>query len=319
VRIGRRREWRTALPLVAVAAGCVLLSNVIVHRPSHNFSEEYAFTGAALVHERDLDGAEAAYRRAISEDPSRAMGWNGLGVVALNRGLVEDAERSFQTALLREPSFARSHYLMGTALQRAGDLQGAVEQFKQAAAIRPDDTETQGALAGALMSTGAPADALVHYRIVQQRTPPTAALCIEMARAEGLLGHLDEARRLSEKAVALEPLNGRAWFILAEAQRTAGDLPSAEKSLEQAAGYLGAGVLEVRLAQAMLRRSQGRRDEAASILWRLVEEVPDSGDARRLLLGYAADDGELAKAQAALKRLDLERARRPPPSGAVAR
>jgi tetratricopeptide (TPR) repeat protein len=303
----RDQGWRRAVPVAALAAACGALTGVIVHHPSYNFSEEYAFTGNALLREHDLNGAEAAFQQAVAADPQRALGWNGLGVVAGNRGLLDEAEADFRTALSREPSFVRSQYLLGTVFQRRGNLAAALVQFRLAFSVRPDDSEVVSSLADALLASGDAAGALVHYRFLEKHSPPNADLYVAMARAEGVLEHASESRRLAELATRLEPSNGQTWFILSAAQRAGGDLTAAEKSLDRAASLLGRGVLEVRLAEALLRRAQGRRSEAEEVLRRVLDEAPNSADARALWMGFAAEDGRLKEAQALLDRLDQPR------------
>lgn len=71
---------------MAAIAATIVVSHTLSDPRNHNLAEEWAFTGSSLVTERNLSGAETAYRRALALDSNSALAWDGLGLVYYNSG-----------------------------------------------------------------------------------------------------------------------------------------------------------------------------------------------------------------------------------------
>ncbi len=123
------------------------------------------------------------------------------------------------------------------------------------------------------------------------------------------MGNASEACRLADRAAAADPGNAEAWFVLSSAQRAAGRFSDAEASLGRAAQLIGPQNIQIRLATAILRRAQGRRDEAIQVIRGVLEQEPGLADAQALWLGYAQEDGRLREAQRELAALNARAAR----------
>jgi tetratricopeptide (TPR) repeat protein len=301
--LARAHRWREAALPLALGAVCTVVAFAKPHRPSLNFAEEYALTGSSLVSQHRLVEAASAYEKAIIASPERALGSNGLGVVALDQGRLEEAERRFREAIAREPGYAAARYHLGVALRQRGDLGGAIREFRQAVQIRPDDGEATSSLADGLLATGRPAEALTYYeRLDRFASAPNANLYVAIARANGELGRVAVAEQWAEKATALDPANGDAWFVLSLCQRSARQFDAARQSLSRAASLLGNGV-QVRLGGVMLLRAEGRRADAGATLRQVLEDAPDSADARALWIEYAREDGDMQRAEEFLRNL----------------
>ena len=65
--------------------------------------------------------------------------------------------------------------------------------------------------------------------------PVNALLLVEGARLEQAIGHVEDARRLGERVVALYPMDGDAHLVIAEASRALGDTLAAAEALRRAA------------------------------------------------------------------------------------
>jgi tetratricopeptide (TPR) repeat protein len=99
------------------------------------------------VHEHDLDGAETAYRNAATADPRSALAWDGLGIVAFNRGQLTVAEQNFAKATSLNPDLERAHYHLALAYGQQKRLDAAVRELREALRLAPDDENAAGALA----------------------------------------------------------------------------------------------------------------------------------------------------------------------------
>jgi tetratricopeptide (TPR) repeat protein len=127
---------------------------VLRHQPSDRF----ALIGKAnaLNASGDLDGAEAALRRVLELDPDNMYATAELGLVALNRGELEEAKASFERAAALEPtSYTCPHEGLGMVYMRMGDTDAAKAAFEQAIAINPDiEFEKYNGLARIHMKAG---------------------------------------------------------------------------------------------------------------------------------------------------------------------
>ncbi|HVR38918.1 MAG TPA: tetratricopeptide repeat protein, partial [Thermoanaerobaculia bacterium] len=112
VQVPQKR--RDAIAVAVIAAVAIAITFVRRHDESHRFAEEYSLSGLSLIHERKLEAAESAYRSAIEIDPRSALAWDGLGIVAFNRGNFIEAEEYFRHALAINPEYeaAQRHLRM---------------------------------------------------------------------------------------------------------------------------------------------------------------------------------------------------------------
>jgi tetratricopeptide (TPR) repeat protein len=301
------RQWRRlALPGAACLAAA-LLTFARPHAASLNLAEEYALTGAALIEQHDLDRAEPAYRLAIDAAPTRAIGWNGLGVVELNRGNLTAAEADFRRAVQLDPSYAAPHEHLGVVFARRGEFDKAIPEFRTAVGLRPDDPGAVSGLADALMAAGQPGEALQYYELIRRhQARPDPLLLVAMARAEGERGRPDAARRLAGEAIALDPAHGEAWYIASLADLTMGNTADAEKALDRATSLLGDRV-DLALARASLLQAQGRAVDAEALLRRLLAKAPGSPAVRGLYLQVAEQNQHLEEARRFLAALDRKK------------
>ncbi len=82
----------------------------------------------------DLDGAEAAYRKAGEALAGDERVSNNMGLVEFSRGKYDEAMKQFQTASAGGDQQIKStaHYNRGCASLQNGDLKGAEEAFIEA-------------------------------------------------------------------------------------------------------------------------------------------------------------------------------------------
>ena len=72
-----------------------------------------------------MDGAVAAYKRAIEVDPKLASAHYNLGLVHLNQKHYPEATACARAAIKAVPTYANAHALLGDLLLRTGDVTGA--------------------------------------------------------------------------------------------------------------------------------------------------------------------------------------------------
>ncbi|MEE2637390.1 MAG: tetratricopeptide repeat protein [Acidobacteriota bacterium] len=95
--------------------------------------------GIGLLLQGDLRGAEAAFRRVMTIDPSYPDGPVNVARARLEEGDVETAIPLLEQALALDPDLARAHYFLATALQPLGQYEDALEHLQIASEQYPRD------------------------------------------------------------------------------------------------------------------------------------------------------------------------------------
>lgn len=135
------------------------------------------------------------------------------------------------------------------------------------------------------------------YRSVELYPAGRAETYGRLAHIEFDLGHIDDCRRLTDKALAADEKEGSGWSIRARLQERDGEFQAAEASLRKAVEYTERDTETVlHLAWLLLRR--GANDEARPLIDEALAAQPRHAGAWRLrgLLLEGADDSDGALA-----------------------
>jgi SAM-dependent methyltransferase/tetratricopeptide (TPR) repeat protein len=98
--------------------------------------------------------AEALCRAVLARDGRHAGSLHLLGVIAMQRGLLDEAVAHFRKVAEARPDIAVGHHSLGKALAAAGRLEGAAAAFARALALNPDFAEAHKDLGVMLMGQG---------------------------------------------------------------------------------------------------------------------------------------------------------------------
>ncbi|HKD11932.1 MAG TPA: tetratricopeptide repeat protein, partial [Thermoanaerobaculia bacterium] len=292
----RARAWRPLAAAAIAALATLGFSHLERHAPSHVLAEEWFYTGQALLEENRSADAEAAFRRALSENAAFGPALDGLGVVAAERDALPEAERFFRASLDQGGESQRARYHLGLLLQREGRQAEAGDQFRKAVALRPNDPLSLQALAQTELASGDAASAEKNFRRILELFPNHAAAHRGLARIAWGRRERDLAIREAAEATRLDPENPEGWTLLAMLRLEAGDAAGAEPAVRRAR-ELGPQSPPAELAAAMLARLRGNRLEADAILRPLVAAAPAYAPATRLFLQNAAELGQLPEAE----------------------
>jgi tetratricopeptide (TPR) repeat protein len=213
--------WRAirARGRALAAAGAVLLAAALAtrlwrHPASRNFTEEWTATGIALNHERDLAGAERAFRRALAENPRWSPAWSGLGVVAANRGDVEQARASFERAVALEPGSILGNLELARVDAAAGRVPDAERAYRRVLGLAPREYDALEGLGALLLSERKLDEAETLARRAAEISADSAAAHLLLARVLGAQRRWTEALQEANRACELDPARADAWFTL---------------------------------------------------------------------------------------------------------
>ena len=121
--------------------------------------------------EATLDRAEAAYRRAISLDPSLANALTNLGNLRFRRGDAPEAQALYQHALALDADQPEAWYNLGFLAFEKGEVEVSVKHFERAVGSDPGFADAHFNLAMSLTELGRIRDARGHWEAYLELDP----------------------------------------------------------------------------------------------------------------------------------------------------
>ncbi|MGH8662387.1 MAG: tetratricopeptide repeat-containing sulfotransferase family protein [Burkholderiales bacterium] len=160
-------------------------------------------------------------RRAITSSPKPKY-WSNLGNALAASDRIEEAERAFRKAIKLDANFGDAWFNLGRLLLHCGRVPEAAGALERVTRLNPADGEawkivgdTYQKFAQFVEATGAYLKAFE----LNPRNPNIAALTADCLEREN---RLDEARRLAEIALTIQPGHGVASLVMAVLERRAG-------------------------------------------------------------------------------------------------
>jgi tetratricopeptide (TPR) repeat protein len=150
---------------------------------------------------RDL---ETLWRTTIAKDPKSWVAYNNLGVVAQEKGNIDDAIDKYELALRFHENYPEARYNLGSALLLKGDADQAMQQCEQALRLQPNDPDALVVLGNAFMAKNDLDQASKHYRQALAIRPDDLNAHHNLAIALQQQGQLEQAAREFEEAKKLE-------------------------------------------------------------------------------------------------------------------
>lgn len=199
--------------------------------------------GHALQMKGDLAGAEAAYREAVTAEPTALTPVVGLATVLRRTGRAAEAEPMLKKAMDASPGSMEALKEMARIKIALGRAQEALADANLAAAMAENDPEAEGLVteakvARALLDVagGRPDLAIKDLGQLRDQNPDSAAIRLGLARAHIARRDGDAALAELQKAVELEPKNAEAQYQLGYVWQALKQKPaSAVGPFEQAA------------------------------------------------------------------------------------
>ena len=95
--------------------------------------------GRQLQDAGEIQGASAAYRRAVTVNPSYAEAYNDLGVVLESLGNLQEAEEAYKSAVTLKPDFGAAHSNLASLYEETGRTKEAAEHWSARIRLGPPD------------------------------------------------------------------------------------------------------------------------------------------------------------------------------------
>lgn len=120
----------------------------------------------AVVMEKEgnLAGAEQTYKNALRIDPSHQPSHHGLTELMISQGRQQEAVQHVTAWRDTQPYIAESHLEMAWLLQQSGDISGAEQSLKAASNVDPNHPKVMAHLGQIYQQTGRSEEALAMYQ-----------------------------------------------------------------------------------------------------------------------------------------------------------
>jgi len=177
--------------------------------------------GLLALAERDLDGAEKAYRDAIRIGPYFVPAHVNLADLMRLRGDEEGGEKALRAGLATAPGSADLHHALGLLLVRRGEYADATAELGRAAELAPDRPHLAYVYAVALNSAGKSADAIATLERTHRAHPGDREVLIALTTMERDRGNAAAAVAWSRRLLSLDPSDQGVQALVAELERQA--------------------------------------------------------------------------------------------------
>lgn len=170
---------------------------------NHPNADSYAELGTWFGERRRFDCANAAFRSALRLDPDSAKLNYFLAFSLYSAGKPEQAVAPLRRSIAASPKALQPRLLLAGILHRLGRTDEEEAQWKAALAIDPASLDALDGLANLLTDGG---DALAAIDLLSRsESPRDEDLTLDLARAYGVAGMLDQAASTVKEAMAADP------------------------------------------------------------------------------------------------------------------
>jgi tetratricopeptide (TPR) repeat protein len=184
-----------------------------------------------------LDPAVAAAIRdaiaAVEREPSSGARWGELGIVYNAHRYYALADGCYARAAELDRTVADWPHLRGVLAEERGDVEAAAAFYAAALERMPSDQAARYRLGNVLLQAGRMEQAERAYGELATAAPEQPWGAIGLGRVALRRGSNEEAVQRFERALAVDPANDQAAFLLAGAYRAQGNTAQARRLAER--------------------------------------------------------------------------------------
>ena len=189
----------------------------------HNSTQHYEVLqelGDCYTSVGNYTGAQQCYEKAASLGPDEPGPYVGLGVVALQKNLLEDAEIAFRVACRLDAGCAKAYAGLAMVSQQREDYKQAFEMYLKCLEL---DTDNLTALLGLFQTScrmGSFAKVIHYLQMYLDMHPGDTAVMFSLAALYMKDGRFEDSRKILVDVLTLEPANKEAVNLLEEVEHS---------------------------------------------------------------------------------------------------
>ena len=171
--------------------------------------------------------AQKYYEKAASLGPDEPGPYIGLGVVALQKNLLDDAEISFRVACRLEPNCARAYGGLAMVAQQRTDYKQAFEMYLKSLEL---DSDSLIALLGLFQTScrmGSFAKVTHYLEVYLDMHPGDTSVMFPLAALYMKDGRLEQSKKTLLDLLVLDPDNSDAANLLEEVEHSLAQIKQA--------------------------------------------------------------------------------------------
>ncbi|MBF0381222.1 MAG: tetratricopeptide repeat protein [Magnetococcales bacterium] len=183
---------------------------------------------------RNIDGAIAAQKQALSLKPDYFEAHNSLAQIYIDKRDFDHAIKSLNQALAIKPDYLFAHYNHALVMAEQGELEKAVASYQKAISIDPNFVDAHNNLAIVFQKQNRLDDAVAFFKKAVLIKPDFADAHSNLGGAQQELGRFVEAIHSCQTAISLNPNHAEAYCNLGYCQLKLEKFKEAENSFKKA-------------------------------------------------------------------------------------
>ena len=259
------------------------LKRSLVLKP--DYAEAHANLGNVLVALNRPQDALASYAKAQALNPRLAEPYGNMGNLLASLGRHAEAVAQFEKALALRPDFVPLMNNCGDSLRALGRHEQAIGWFKRALTLEPKSASAQNNLGTALAALSRHEEAVAHYRAALAEQPKFPAALNNLGNSLDALVRPAEALEVFEWLLVLEPDNAWANFGAGNAHRILGHLDDARRFYERALA-LAPGITTFHRAVVEAKRFR-EDDPQLAVMEDLAQHITSLSENEQIELHFA--------------------------------
>jgi protein O-GlcNAc transferase len=168
----------------------VLCRAICAADPNH--ADSVHVLGLVAQQRGQLDDAIGLIKRAVTLNPQHAIAHNNLGVILCEIGNLDDARASYMKAINLKPDYAIALNNLGGAFTRDDRPDEAVDYCRRALKLKPSYAQAHYNIASAFHLQGKPTEAVAHFGRAQELNRNYAEAKFALCMAELPILYMDQ-------------------------------------------------------------------------------------------------------------------------------
>ncbi len=167
----------------------------------------------------NYDQAHHYYEKAASLGPDEPGPYVGLGVIALQKNLLDDAEIAFRVACRLDPNCAKAYAGLAMVFQQKQNHQQAFELYMKCLELDSDNITAILGLFQTSCKMGSFAKIIYYLETYLDMHPGDTAVLFSLAALYMKDGKLEQSQKMLLVILAINPANQDAANLLEEVER----------------------------------------------------------------------------------------------------